>query len=194
MKIRCTDDQYLSTAPDGSEGLLNRGTGKSFDLLSPAEHLKEARYALEDGYAMNADPMKTVWGRLNDARRHLMAISPDSSQYVAAKGLADEVAVRKRQMQDACAKAVRRYMARQREALATELEQYFVNKGMYVEIELNGIDKASLRISSSVLRAISISRIADETAFFSHLKRVGFKSVVFENSQGELKTYKLESC
>ncbi len=35
--------------------------------------------------------MKTVWGRLNDAKRHLMAIGPQAPQYDTAKGLADEV-------------------------------------------------------------------------------------------------------
>jgi len=111
----------------------------------------------------------------------------------AAKGLAGEVILRKKQMRDACTSAVHQHMVNQRETLANELEQYFANKGIYVEIELNGTDKTSLRVSSTALRVTSINRIADETAFFSHLKRVGFTSIAFDNSNGGVKIYKLES-
>jgi hypothetical protein len=176
-----------------NKNFVNMETEKSFRLLSSAEHLKEAKNALEDGYRIDTDPMKTSWGRLNDAKRHLMAIGPKTSQYNAAKGLADEVIQRKKQMRDACASAVLKHMVSQRETLANELEQYFANKGIYVEIELNGTDKTSLRVSSAVLKVTSINRIADETAFFSHLKRVGFTSIAFDNSNGGVKIYKLES-
>jgi len=96
-------------------------------------------------------------------------------------------------MQDAYASAVRQHMVNQRETLVNELEQYFINKGIYVEIELNGSDKTSLRVSSALFRVPSINRIADETAFFLHLKRVGFTKIVFENREGGVKVYKLES-
>jgi hypothetical protein len=199
MEITCADegkstnDQFLSQEPDLTEGPGKGATSKSFHHLSSAEHLKEASNALSDGYKINTDPMKTVWGRLNDANRHLMAIDPQASQYAAAQGLADEVLVRKRQMKDACANAVRKHMIKQREILANDLEQYFVNKGIYAEIELGGPEKTSLRVSSSVLRVASINRIADETGFFSHLRRVGFASIIFENNGGEVKAYRLES-
>lgn len=188
-----TNNQPLSHKPDMNEDFVSIETEKSFHLLSSADHLKEARNALEDGYRIDTDPMKTSWGRLNDAKRHLMAIGHKTSQYNAAKGLADEVILRKKQMQDACASAVHKHMVAQRETLANELEQYFANKGIYVEIELNGTDKTSLRVSSVVLKATSIHRIADETAFFSHLKRVGFTSITFDNGNGGVKIYKLES-
>jgi hypothetical protein len=199
MKITFTDedefthDQFLSSEPELPKGPSEGRTQKPFHHLSSAEHLKEARNALEDGYRIDADPMKTVWGRLNDANRHLMAIGPQASQYVAAKRLADEVVLRKRQMQDACTRAVHRHMVNQRETVVSELEQYFINKGIYVEIELSGADKTSLKVSSSVFRASSIHRIADETAFFSHLMRAGFTRIVFENREGDVKSYQLES-
>jgi hypothetical protein len=188
-----TNDQLLSHKPGTNKDFVNTEIEKTFHLLSSAEHLKEAKNALEDGYRIDTDPMKTSWGRLNDAKRHLMAIGPKTSQYNAAKGLADEVIQRKKQMRDACASTVLKHMVSQRETLANELEQYFANKGIYVEIELNGTDKTSIRVSSAVLRVASINRIADETAFFSHLKRVGFTSIAFDNSNGGVKIYKLES-
>jgi hypothetical protein len=134
-----------------------------------------------------------VWGRLNDAKRHLMAIDPETAQYVAAKRLTEEVLLRQQQMKDACSNAVHQHMVKQRETLANELEQYFVNKGIYAEIELSGLGKTSLRVSSSVFRAASINRIADETGFFSHLKKVGFTNIIFENSAGDVKNYRLET-
>ncbi|MCK7471301.1 MAG: hypothetical protein MZU95_11360 [Desulfomicrobium escambiense] len=48
-------------------------------------------------------------------------------------------------MKDACVNAVHQHMVKQRETLANELEQYFITKGMYVEIELSGSGKTSLR-------------------------------------------------
>ena len=199
MEIYCADgseltkDKHLSQEPDQAIGPVKSEARKSFSLLSPAEHLKEARSALADGYKINTDPIKTVWGRLNDAKRHLMAIDPQTSQYVAAQGLSDEIVLRQRQMKDACANTVHQHMVRQRETLANELEQYFISKGIYAEIELSGPGKTSLRVSSSVFRVASINRIADETGFFSHLKRVGFTSIIFENNEGAVKTYRLES-
>lgn len=171
----------------------NNDSKESFRRLSAAEHLKEARNALEDGYRVDTDPIKTVWGRLNDANRHIMAIDSEASQYEPAQSLAQVVILRTRQMEDACAKAVRQHMAHQREILANDLEQYFMAKGIDVEISLNGTGKTCLRVCSAVFRAASISRIADETAFFNHLRKVGFTSISFENSEGGVTVYNLES-
>jgi len=188
-----TNDQFLPPEPDLIKDSVNKQIRKSFQSLSSTEHLEEAKNALQDGYCIDADPMKTVWGRLNDAKRHLMAISPQAPQYDTAKGLADEVVLRKKKMRDAYAVAVNQYMVNQRKTLANELDQYFVSKGIYVEIDLDGADKTSLKISSAVFRVRSINRVADETAFFSHLRRAGFTSISFDNSVGEVKSYKLES-
>jgi hypothetical protein len=198
MKIPFTDDddfthdQFLSGEPELVKGPEKGEKQKPFHRLSSAEHLKEASNALADGYKIDTDPMKTVWGRLNDAKRHLMAIGPRTTQYLAAKELAGEVSIRKKQIQDACTNIVHRHMVNQREILANELEHYFVNKGIYVEIELNGSGKTSLRVSSPVFQITSIKRIAYETAFFFHLKNVGFTNIAFENNDGEIRMYKLE--
>jgi hypothetical protein len=96
-------------------------------------------------------------------------------------------------MKDACINAVHQHMVKQRETLANELEQYFITKGMYVEIELSGSGKTSLRVTSAVFQEASINRIADETGFFSHLKRVGFVSIIFENNDGKVRAYRFET-
>jgi hypothetical protein len=199
MEKSCTNEngatkgQCLSRGSDLAKDPEKMDKHKSFSRLSPAEHLKEARDALGDGHKIDTNPIKTVWGRLNDAKRHLMAIDPKAAQYVAAQGLTDEVLLRQQQMKDACVNAVHQHMVKQRETLANELEQYFVNKGIYAEIELSGSGKTSLRVSSAVFRVASINRIADETGFFSHLRKAGFTNILFENSNGVVKNYRLES-
>jgi hypothetical protein len=198
MKITHVNDGAVTTdqcVPHKVCAMKDPGTRelqKAFGCLSPAEHLKEAANALEDGYRVDSDPIKTVWGRLNDANRHLMAINSQASQYAAAQGLAAEVTLRKRQMKDACANAVNQHMVKQREILANWLEQYFVNKGIYAEVQLDGSGKTCLKVTSSVFQLASIKRIAHETVFFSHLKKVGFTSIVFENEDGEVRNYVFE--
>jgi hypothetical protein len=60
-------------------------TEKHFSRMVPAEHLDEARKALADGYKLDANPIKTVWGRVRDAKKHLEEIQSDSPQYKAAR-------------------------------------------------------------------------------------------------------------
>lgn len=199
METTCVDeggltkDRHLSRESDLAKNPVKTETDKSFSCLSSAEHLREAKNALMDGHKIDTNPIKTVWGRLNDAKRHLKAIDPQASQFAAARGLADEILLRQRQMKDACVNAVHQHMVKQRETLANELEQYFITKGMYVEIELSGSGKTSLRVTSAVFQEASINRIADETGFFSHLKRVGFASIIFENNDGKVRAYRFET-
>lgn len=199
MEIRCpSDDQLINNQNISRESgpeisPVKTDTQKPFDHLSYAEHLKEAKNALADGYKINTNPIKSVWGRLNDAKRHLTAIDPQASQYDAAQELAEEVLLRQRQMKNAYANIVHQHMIKQRQTLANDLEQYFANKGIYAEIEVNGIDKSSLKVSCSVFKVASINKIADETDFFSHLKKVGFTSIIFENNDGKVKIYRLET-
>jgi len=101
MKISFMDEDKL--APDqflcGSDQAAappKKEARESFYCLSPVEHLREARNALKDGYRIDSDPVKTVWGRLNDAKRHLLAIDPHTPQYNTAKALVGEVTLRKR--------------------------------------------------------------------------------------------------
>jgi hypothetical protein len=190
---RLTKDRHLFIESGLAKNPVLTEMDKSFSCLSPAEHLREARNALMDGHKIDTNPIKTVWGRLNDAKKHLKAIDPQTSQFAAARGLSDEILLRQRQMKDACINAVHQHMVKQRETLANELEQYFITKGMYVEIELGGSGKTSLRVSSAVFLEASINRIAEETGFFSHLKRVGFTTMIFENNDGKVRVYKFET-
>jgi hypothetical protein len=169
---------------------LNALEGGSFSRMVPAEHLDEARKALADGYKLDSSPAKTVWGRVSDATRHLNAIEPDSSDYMAAQGLMHKANVRERHMKHVCADVANQIMVKQREMLASELEQYYVNRGILVDVELSGPDKTFLRLWCSLFREASIERIADETTFFAHLKNAGFRRVVLGDNDENVWTYR----
>jgi len=160
-----------------------------FSLMAPAEHLNEARNALADGYKLNADPTKTVWGRIGDARKHLGAIMPESSQYIMAQGLIHKVTLREKHVKYVCANVANQLMIKQREMLAKELEQYYQNKGILIDIELGGPDKASIKLMCPLFCETSIDRIVDETMFFTYLKKAGFNKVVLGDNEGNVWAY-----
>jgi hypothetical protein len=168
-------------------------TEKSFLLMAPAEHLNEAINALADGYKLNSDPTKTVWGRVNDAKKHLGAIEAGSSQYVAAQGLMHKAILREKHIKYLCVSVANRLMIKQREMLANELEQYYLNKGMFVDVELSGPGKASIKLMCPLFRETTIDRIVDETSFFDHLKKAGFNKVVLGDNEGSVWTYRFKN-
>lgn len=166
--------------------------GEPFSRMSAAEHLNEAINALADGYNLNANPIKTIWGRVSDAKRHLQAIEPGSSQYIAAQGLLHKTLLRERHIEHVCVNVANQLMVKQREMLANELEQYYVNRGIFIYIELSGQDKTFIKLVSSLFCEASIDRIADETHFFTHLRNAGFKRVVLvDNNEENVWTYRL---
>ncbi len=167
-------------------------TEKHFLLMAPDEHLHEARNALADGYKLNTDPTKTVWGRVGDAKKHLGAIDAGSSQYNAAQGLMHKTILREKHIKYVCANVANRLMIKQREMLANELEQYYLSKGIFIEIELGGPDKASIKLLCPLFRETSIDRIVDETNFFDHLKKAGFNKVVLGDNEGSIWTYRFK--
>jgi hypothetical protein len=169
-------------------------TEKAFSRMVPSEHLDEARNALADGYKLNADPAKTVWGRVSDAKKHLGAIQAGSSQYIAAQGLMNKANSREKHIKYICNNVANQLMVKQREMLANELEQYYLNRGMFVDIELGGPDKASIKLMCPLFRETSIDRIVDETNFFAHLKNAGFNKVVLGDNEGNVWTYRFKKA
>jgi hypothetical protein len=66
--------------------------------LTSAQHLAEAKRALDDGYKSNKDAQKTKWGEVAAAKWHLKAITPSTPEYREAQELLKEVARRERQI------------------------------------------------------------------------------------------------
>ena len=165
------------------------GSNKMFCRMSAAEHLDEARTALDDGYKVNANPLESVWGRVNDARKHLQAIEPQASQFVAAQGLLQKALSRERYIENVCTSIANQLMVKQREMLADELEQFYLSRGLLVEVELSGPGKTSIRLGCALFCEASVDRIADGSKFFGHLKRAGFKRVVMGDTEENVWAY-----
>jgi len=169
-----------------------KGTKEPFSCMAATEHLDEAKKALADGYKPDTNLMKAVWGRVSDARRHLEAIGPESPAYVAVRGLMNEVHLRERKIEIVCIGITNHLMIKQREILTDELEQYYLNRGILISIELSGPDKTSIRLVCPLLRETSIERILHETNFFTHLRRAGFKRVILGDNEEYARTYSIE--
>jgi hypothetical protein len=169
-----------------------KGTRGPFSYMVAAEHLDEAKKALADGYRPDTNLMKAVWGRVNDARRHLEAIGPESPAYVAVRGLMNEVHLRERKIEIVCIGITNHLMIKQREILADELEQYYLNRGILVNVELSGPDKTFLRLVCPLLCETSIERILYDTFFLAHLRKAGFKRVMLGDNEAYTRTYSIE--
>ena len=181
----------LSQEPVCKKSSKKIDAGEPFSRMSPGEHLDEAKKALADGYKINADPTKTVWGRVNDARKHLNAIGPGSLLYISAQNLMRKTFSREKHIEHMCVNVANQLMVRQREMFTNELEHYYANRGMFVDVELSGPDKTSMKLTCSLFCEASIDKIADQTNFFMHLKKAGFKVVVLGDNEENKWTYKL---
>jgi hypothetical protein len=168
-----------------------KGTKEPFSYMAAAEHLHEAEKALADGYKPDANPMKTAWGRVGDARKHLEAIGPASPAYIAVRGLMNEVHLRERKIRIVCIGITNKLMIKQREILTDELEQNYLSRGMLVNIELSGPDKTSIRLVCPLLRETSVEKIFHETNLFVYLRKAGFKKVILGDNEEYARTYNI---
>ncbi len=184
-----TDNRSLSLKPLPMKGAEKIVTGEAFSRMSPAEHLDEARSALVDGYKLDANPERTIWGRVRDARKHLEAIQPGCPQYKTARNLLRETLVREKLIDRVCLNVANQIMIKQREMLARELDQYYKDKGVCIGIELSGPDKTIMKLICPMLRETTVDRIADETSFFTYLKEAGFGRIVMCNDDENVWTY-----
>lgn len=169
-----------------------KGIKKTFSYMAAAEHLDEAKKALAEGYKPDTNIMKAVWGRVSDARRHLEAIGPESPAYVSVRELMNEVHSRERKIEIACIGIANHLMIKQREILTDELEQYYLNRGLLVNIELSGPDKTFIRLVCPLLCETSVDKILHETNFFAHLGKAGFKKVILGDDEACTRTYSVE--
>jgi hypothetical protein len=165
---------------------------KESSLMADQAHLAAAKKALSDGYKLDSDPLKTVWGRVADAKRHLDAIKPESALYGAAKSLRRETLSREKHMEHLRIALTNQIMMKQREMVASELEHLYVERGIFVDVELSGPEKMFIRFGCSLFREASVERIADETSLFVHLRKAGFKRVVFGDNYETNWTYSLQ--
>ena len=137
---------------------------------TPSEHLKEAIKALADGYKPNKNPMKTAWGRVYDAHRHLNAINHRAKEYKEARRLMNEVRARMEGIDKVSSALARRLMIKQREMVADEFEFLYLAKGFDARITLSGPDKTYLKM-------------VQDTDLLLYLERAGFKKVTLGDGE-----------
>jgi len=169
-----------------------KGNKKPLSYTAATGHLNEAQKALTEGYKPDKDIMKTVWGRVSEARRHLEAIGPESPAYIVARGLMNEVCLRERRIEIVCIDIAHQLMIKQREILADELGQYYLGRGILADIKLIGPDKTFLQLECPLLCETSVERIIDDTNFLEHLKRAGFRKVMLSNNEGYTRVCSVE--
>lgn len=150
---------------------------------TPSEHLKEAKKALADGYKPHKNPMKTVWGRVFDAQRHLSTINQRSKEYKEARRLMKEVHTRIEGIEKVSSILARRLMIKQREMVADEFEFLFLAKGFDARIALTGPDKSYLKMECPPLCEAFILKIVQDTDLLLYLERADFKKVTLGDGE-----------
>jgi hypothetical protein len=84
-------------------------------------------------------------------------------------------------------------MVRQREMMANEFEQYYIGKGLLVEVELSGPDKTCISLLSSLFCKDSVYRIVEKTNLLSYLREAGFKKATLGDSDEKVWAYDLRT-
>ena len=178
------DDPLLSPEPELTEPEILRHAPEVIFRKTSREYLKKAKKALTDGYRPNKDPMKTAWGRVNDARRHLKAVDPKSKEYDEAQQLMKEVSARIKAIEKVSVMLAKRLMIRQREMLADELEFFYLAKGLDAHIVLSGPDKTSLKMECPPLCEVFVLKMIRDTDFLLYLERAGLRKVTLGDGEG----------
>jgi hypothetical protein len=156
---------------------------EQFFRRTPTEHLKEAKKALSDGYKLNKNPMKTVWGRVFDAQRHLNAINHRTKEYKEAQQLMNEVRSRMQGIEKVSSALARRLMIKQREMVADEFEFLYLAKGFDARIALSGPDKSYLKMECAPLCEAFILKMVQDTDLLLYLERAGFRKVTLGDGE-----------
>jgi hypothetical protein len=150
---------------------------------TPKEHLQEARKALADGYKPNKNPIKTIWGRVSDARRHLSTINERAKEYKEAQQLMNEVRLRMEGIEKVSTALARRLMMKQREMVADEFEFLYLAKGFDARITLSGPDKSYLKMECPPLTEAFILKMVQDTDLLLYLERAGFRKVTLGDGE-----------
>jgi hypothetical protein len=176
-------EPVLSTEIELPKPQGHRVKPEQFTRKTPLEHLKEAKKALADGYKLNKNPIKTVWGRVFDAQRHLSAINHRAKEYKEAQRLMNEVHLRIQGIEKVSSALARRLMMKQREMVADEFEFLYLAKGFDARIVLSGPDKSYLKMECPPLCEAFILKMVQDTDLLLYLERADFKKVTLGDGE-----------
>ena len=152
--------------------------------VSPAEHLSQAKKALADNYKPHKDPMKTTWGRVSDARRHLEAVPLDAKEHAEAQKLLGEVRKRESEIERLAKIGARRLVVEQ-------MERKMLSEGHNFKFTISGPEKTVLTVKYVLMSRPLVYKLTNESDFLSNMREAGFKKVVFTDGYYESWTYDL---
>lgn len=145
-------------------------------------------------YADDAGPTaeKIVWGRVGTAT-DIEAVEPGSPQHGPARERGRQVQASKEHVRNLGAYVAHQLMVKQREMITIEFEQYYISKGLPIEVELSGPDKTYISLFSPLFCRNSVDRLVERTNLFSYLKEAGFRKATIGDTNEETWAYDLRA-
>ena len=163
--------QVAKSEKEESKAVTPAPPQDAFTLMSPVQHLNEAKKALSE-WKPNKDPMKTYWGRVAEAQEHLVAIPKHSPEWKTAQPLVKELDRRNSEISRLAAIGAR-------QMLAELVERNYLDKGMDVSIELRRPDKTEIRMKYVLFSRPLVHQLTRDSSFVAGLREAGFKKIVF---------------
>lgn len=152
--------------------------------VSPSGHLAYAKQALAENYKPHKDPMKTTWGRVDDARRHLEAIPPDAREHAEAQKLLAEVRRRETEIERLAKRGAR-------QLVVEEMERKMLSEGHDFQFSLSGPEKNVLTVKYVLMSRPLVYKLTNESDFLTNMKKAGFTKIIFTDGFRESWTYDL---
>jgi len=150
--------------------------------ISSEEHLKAAKKALADGYSPNADPAKTKWGKVDEAREQLSAIKEASPDYPEAQELMKEVTRREVEMGNVIIREAEKKTAiKKREQAAKFFENSMLSKGYDIYVSVGDEDKTTLHLTYVLFSRPLVYQIINNQDVIDSFKSLGFKKITFSD-------------
>ena len=140
-----------------------------FTTMTPAEHVAEAKNALDE-WQPHKDPMRTIWGRVADAEKHLNALPAEDQQRPDVLKLKREVDRRNKEIERLSKIAAR-------EVFAKQLERTYLDKGLDVYVSLEGPEKTTLTLKFALFSRPLVHQFANDAHAIAALRQAGFKKV-----------------
>lgn len=150
----------------------------AFIKMTAAEHLAEAKKALAENYKPNKDPMKTTWGMVAKARKHLEAIGSDAPEHEQAANLMKEVTRREKEIDRISKIVAQKLLTQERKKFAEEYERSLLDKGMDVHVDVLGKENTTLKIKWVLVSRPLVHKLINDESFIGNLRKRGFQKLI----------------
>lgn len=158
-------------------------------LVDLSEGIAEASAVADDKRCTQPPAIAAAWRKLRQAR-------PKDSAWAAAMRATARLESCRQRFAREMAGGVRQFMVSQREAWSKDADRVFLDGGMNVRITLQGVQKDRARLQWVLMSRAAAHKLTDggsmsPGSFLEQLQKVGFKSVVFTDGDGESWEYTL---